>query len=100
MSGRPAPSPRRRASQDITGGVSASSQRQFHWPYFVQRREWHYFELLGFGITAFEVAWCDRGYGYAVFLGQRSDGRMSTGNPRARNQAAELSWDTDDIAEI
>ena len=47
VSGRPAPSPRRRASQDITGGVAASSQRQFHWP-----------------------------------------------------QAAELSWDTDDIAEI
>ena len=102
MSGRPAPSPRRRASQDITGGVSASSQRQFHWPYFVQRREWyrHYFELQGFGITAFEVAWCDRGYGYAVFLGQRSGGRMFTVNPRAHNQAAELSWDTDDIAEI
>ena len=102
MSGRPAPSPRRRASQDITGGVAASSQRQFHWPFFVQRREWyrHYFELQGFGITAFKVAWCDRGYGHAVFLGQRSDGRMFTVNPRAPRQAAELDWDTDDIAEI
>ena len=81
--------------------VAASSQGQFHWPYFVQRREWyrHYFEFQGLGITKFEVAWCNRG-SHAVFLGQRSDGRMFTVNPRARNQAAELSWDTDDIAEI
>ena len=86
---------------DITGGVSASSQRQFHWPYFVQGREWYRQRFLGeFSITAFEVAWSNRGArGYAVFLGQRNDGRMFT-DPRARNQAVELSWDTDDIAEI
>ena len=85
---------------DITGGVSASSQRQFHWPYFVQGREWYRQRFLGeFSITAFEVAWSNRG-DHAVFLGQRNDGRMFTVNPRAHHQAAELSWDTDDIAEI
>ena len=57
------------------------------------------FEGVGFFITAFEVAWSDRGH-HAVFLGQRNDGRMFTVNPRAPHQAAELSWDTDDIAEI
>ena len=78
-----------------------TSQRQFQWGYFVQRRLWfaQYFEVVGFFITAFEVAWSNRGH-HAVFLGQRNDGRMFTVNPRAPHQAAELSWDTDDIAEI
>ena len=85
---------------DITGGVSASSQRKFQWPYFVLQREWfrQHFADLGFHITAFEVAWSNRG-SHAVFLGQRSDGCMFTVNPRVR-QAAELHWDTHDIAEI
>ena len=42
---------------DITGGVSASSQRQLHWPDFVQGREWYRQRFLWeFSITAFEVA--------------------------------------------
>ena len=57
------------------------------------------FEGVGFFITAFEVAWSDRGH-HAVFLGQRNDGRMFTVSPRAPHQATEWSWDTDDIAEI
>ena len=44
-------------------------------------------------------AWSKSGK-HAVFLGKRNDGRMFTVNPRAPHQAAELSWDTDDIAEI
>ena len=86
---------------DITRGHSASSQRQFHWGYFVQRRPWfaQHFEVVGFFITAFEVAWSNRGH-RAVFLGQRNDGRRFTVNPRAPRQAAELHWDTHDIAEI
>ena len=81
--------------------VSASSQRQFQWPYFVRQREWfrQHFEGEGFHITAFEVAWSSRG-DHAVFLGQRNDGRMFTVSPRAPHQATEWSWDTDDIAEI
>ena len=77
-----------------------TSQRQFQWGYFVQRRLWfaQYFEVVGFFITAFEVAWSNRGH-RAVFLGQRSDGRMFTVNPRDP-QAKEFSWDTGDIAEI
>ena len=40
-----------RTSRD---GVSASPRRQFHWPYFVQGREWHRQRFLGeFSITAF-----------------------------------------------
>ena len=77
------------------------SQRKFHWLYFVQWREWYlvHFQNEGFSITALEVAWnTDRRY--AVFLGKRNDGCMFTVNPRAKSQAAELSWDTDDIAEI
>ena len=95
------PHPRGPFRVDITGGRSASSQRQFQWGYFVQRRLWfaQFFEGVGFFITAFEVAWSNRGH-RAVFLGQRNDGRMFTVNPRAHHQAAELSWDTDDIAEI
>ena len=44
------PHPRGPFRVDITGGVSASSQRQFQWPYFVQRREWfrQHFEGEGF----------------------------------------------------
>ena len=100
MSGRPALSPRRRASQDITGGVSASSQRQFRWSYFVQRRDWfrQHFEGGDFHIKTFEVAWSNSGK-HAVFLGKRNDGCMFTVNPRAP-QAKEFSWDTGDIAEI
>ena len=85
---------------DITTGVSASSQRQFHWPYFVQRREWFREHFDGFHITTFEVVWSKHGQGRAVFLGERNDGRKFTVNPRARPQAAEFSWDTDDIADI
>ena len=88
---------------DITGGASASSQRKFQWAYFVLRREWfrQHFADLGFHITAFEVAWSNRGQN-AVFLGKRNDERMFTVNPRAprHGQAAELDGDTDDIAEI
>ena len=83
--------------------VSASSQRQFQWPYFVLRHEWfrQHFAGEGFHITAFEVAWSNRGQN-AVFLGKRNDERMFTVNPRAprHGQAAELDGDTDDIAEI
>ena len=77
------------------------SQRKLHWPYFVQWREWYlvHFQNEGFSITALEVAWCNRG-NHAVFLGQRTDDSMFTVNPRARNQATELSWGDDDIAEI
>ena len=80
-----------------------TSQRQFQWGYFVQRRLWfaQFFEGVGFFVTAFEVAWSNRGK-HAVFLGKRNDERMFTVNPRAprHGQAAELDGDTDDIAEI
>ena len=92
------PHPRGPFRADIMEGVAASSQRRFHWPYFVQRREWFRQHFEGFSITAREVAWItDRGY--AVFLGKRNDGRMFTVNPRAP-QAKEFSWNTNDIAEI
>ena len=54
---------------------------------------------MGESITEFEVAWSKR-CGHAVFFGRRSDGCYFTVNPMARNQAAELSWGVDDIAEI
>ena len=63
-------------------------------------REWFQQHFEGFHITAFEVVWSKHGQGQAVFLGQRSDGRKFTVSPRAARQAAEFSWDTDDIADI
>ena len=92
------PHPRGPLRADITSGTSASSQGQFYWPYFVQRREWFREHFVGYTITAFEVVRSDR-HGHAVFLGCRSDGRMFTVNPWARNQEAELSWCCDN-AEI
>ena len=95
------PHPRGPFRVDITGGRSASSQHQFQWGYFVQGRDWfrQHFEGGDFHIKTFEVAWSNSGK-HAVFLGKRNDGRMFTVNPRAPHQATELSWDTDDIAEI
>ena len=86
---------------DITGGLSASPQRHFLWPYFVQRRKWfrQHFQHEGFNIKKFEVVWSNR-WDHTVFLAHRNDGNMFTVNPRATKQAAELSWKTDDIAEI
>ena len=88
----------------ITEGVAAPSQRRFHWPYFVQRREWYrqHIEDEGMHIMKFEVVWSHRrrgdGIGQAVFLGMRSDGQWFTVNPRA-GAAKEFSW-LDDITEI
>ena len=83
---------------DITEGVVAPSQRHFHWPDFVQRRDWHrvHIEDEDMHITAFEVVWSSHGEGdgEAVFLGTRSDGKRFTVNPRA---AKEFSWNLDDI---
>lgn len=97
------PHPRGRFRRDITGGVSAaaSSQRQFQWLDFVQQRKWYrfYFQVPGFEITAFEVAWSSR-WRHAVFLGHRDDGNTFTVNPQAHSQVRELSWHTDDIAEL
>ena len=85
---------------DITSAISASSQGQFNWPLFVQRREWFRNHFVGEEITDFEVGWSTR-CEHAVFFGRRrSDGSYFTVNPWARNQAAELSWGVDDIAQI
>ena len=93
------PHPRRPFRADITCGTSAVSQGQFDWPYFVHRRQWFQDHFMGFSITTFEVAWNNRNQ-CAVFIGRRNDDRPFTVNPRARNQAKELSWDLKDIAEI
>ena len=92
------PHPRGPFRADITSGASASSQRQFNWPYFVQRRKWfqEHFNREGFTIAAFELAWSDR-HGPAVFVGCRSDGKQFTVNPRS--VAAEFSWGCDDVSE-
>ena len=76
----------------VPARVSASSQPQFQWSNFVQRRDWfrRHFADLGFSITTFEVAWSHSGK-HAVFLGKTNDGRMFTVNPRA-GQAKEFSW--------
>ena len=83
------------------GGLSASSQCQFQWPYFVQRREWfrQHFEGEGFHIAKFEVAWRNR-WDEAVFLGQRNGGKMFMVDPWVWPAVEQLSWKTDDIAEI
>ena len=91
---------------DITSGVSARSQQHFHWPYFVQGREWYGRLFVPEGwyrwyIDSWEVAWSNCGpRGYAVFVGRRTDGWMFRVDPRARTQAEEFSWDTDNIAEM
>ena len=92
------PHPRGPFRADITSGTFASSQGQFNWPYFVQRRKW--FQVEGYKITAFEVVVLSDRREHAVFLGSRSDGSLFTVNPRARNQEKEFSWGCDDIAEI
>ena len=95
------PHPRGPFRADITEGVSASSQSQFNWPYFVQGRAWYntHFEGAPFDIQSFEVVW-DNNKNQAVFLGTRADQVKFTVNPRARNQKEELSWSTDGIAEV
>ena len=77
-----------------------TSQRQFQWGYFVQRRLWfaQYFEVVGFFITAFEVAWSNQ-QDHAVFVGTRSDEWTFTVNPRARTQEREFSWGADNVSE-
>ena len=95
------PHPRGPLRADITEGVSASSQSQFNWPYFVQGRAWYntHFEGAPFDIKSFEVVW-DNNKNQAVFLGTRADQVKFTVNPRARNQKEELTWGTDGIAEV
>ena len=98
------PYPRGPFRADITSGVSASasSQGQFDWAYYVQRRAWFKQHFVSedsmISITKFEVAWSDR-HGHAVFVGCRSDRWSSMVNPWARNMVEELSWGTDDISE-
>ena len=96
---RARPHPRGPFRADIMSGTSASSQGQFHWHYFVLRRQWFREHFVDFSITEFEVAWSNRHW-HTVFLGRRSDGWPFVVNPWARNQAAELSWGWQDIAEI
>ena len=99
---RARPHPRGPFRRDITE-APASPQGHFHWPYFVQPRGWFrsHFRVWDLEITRFEVAFSNARE-HAVFLGQRSDGRMFVIDPRARSQLAELSWDPDghDIAEL
>ena len=85
------PHPRGPFRADIMSGTSASSQGQLH--------QWLREHCVDFSITEFELVWSNR-HGHAVFLGRRSDGWPFVVNPWARDQAAELSWGTDDIAEI
>ena len=94
------PHPRGPFRADITSGTSASSQGQFDWPYYVQRRTWFqmHFVSEAFSITKFELAWSD-GRGHAVFVGCRSDGRSFTVDPWARSQDREFSWGSDDVSE-
>ena len=96
------PHPRGPFRADITSGTSASSQGQFHWPYYVQRRTWFREHFVSgdttFSITKFELAWSE-GHGHAVFVGCRSDGWSFTVNPWARNQAREFSWGSDNVSE-
>ena len=93
------PHPRGPFRVDITGGVSASSQRQFQWLYFVQQRErfQQHIQNEGFHITKFEVVRNTR-WKHPVFLGERSDGQMFAVDPWVH--ATEPSWNTDDIADI
>ena len=98
------PYPRGPFRTDITNGVSALSQSRFDWRSFVTGRTWYrtfikIFKGEGVGITRFEVAWDNRLY-QSVFIGTRADGEKFTVNPRAKNQQPELSWRTDDIAEM
>ena len=98
------PHPRGPFGADITSGTSASasSQGQFDWAYYVQRRAWFQQHFVSgdttFSITKFEVAWSDR-HRHAVFVGCRSDRWSFTVNPWARNMVEEFSWGTDDISE-
>ena len=85
----------------IMSGTSASSQGQFNWPYFVQRRRWfpqNFGGPWGYTITAFEVAWSNQ-QDHAVFVGTRSDEWTFTVNPRARTQEREFSWGADNVSE-
>ena len=100
------PHPRGPFRRDITTvqpPLPASSRGHFHWPYFVEWRSWFQreFRAEGHTITKFEVAW-SHGRGHAVFLGERSDGRMFVVNPRAGGQIDELVWEPlrGDICEL
>ena len=62
------PHPRGPLRADIMSGTSASSQGQFNWPYFVQRREWFRKHFVGYTITAFEVVRSDRRVGAVTAL--------------------------------
>ena len=93
------PSPRAPFRRSLTWDASASTQGQFNWPYYVQRREWfqtHFAE--GLRVASFELAWSDR-HKYAVFVGCRSDGEKFTVNPLARTMALEFSWGWDGVLE-
>ena len=81
---RQGPLPRRRASAI---GLTSSSGASGSGEHFVD-----------FSITEFEVV-CSNRYGHAVLLGRRSDGWPYVVNPWARNQAADMSWGRQDIAE-
>ena len=85
------PHPRSAFRVDITSGVSASSQGQFNWPFFVLPREWYKQHFEGFTIAVFEVVWSDR-RGKALFFGRRCDGRKFTVNPWCSHQTLEFSW--------
>ena len=101
---RQRPYPRGPFRAGITSGTSASasSQGQFDWAYYVQRRTWFWQHFVSgdttFSITKFEVAWSDW-HRHAVFVGCRSGGWSFTVNPWARNMVEEFSWGTDDISE-
>ena len=85
------PHPRSAFRVDITSGVSASSQGQFNWPFFVLPREWYKQHFEGFTIAVFEAVWSDR-RGKALFFGRRCDGRKFTVNPWCSHQTLEFSW--------
>ena len=95
------PHPRGPFRVDITGGVSARSQRRFNWPHFVQGRTWYHTHSEGapFRIERFEVVWDDEKK-QAVFFGTREDQEKFTVNPRAKSQDQELSWSTHGICEV
>ena len=93
------PSPRVSFRRSLTCDAFASTQGQFNWPYYVQRREWfqtHFAE--GLRVASFELAWSDR-HKHAVFVGCRSDGEKFTVNPLARTMALEFSWGWDGVTE-
>ena len=76
------------------------SQHKFHWPYFVQLREWYevQFQTEGHIVTAFEVAMnTQRG---AVFLGTREDGCMFTVDPRLANKRTDMSFELTFIQDL